>query len=77
VTYICFIDCTAMTVPHLEVLEAESLDEAKIEAERLLKRHASGIAAHVYEGKKLLATVGKASERQDPERLLECGSESA
>jgi len=45
--YFCFIERDIMGTPHMEALDAESDDEARRQAEALLRTHASGIAAHV------------------------------
>lgn len=46
-TYFCFIERDILGTPHMEPLAAETDAEALIEAEALLRTHASGIAAHV------------------------------
>lgn len=46
-TYFCFIERDILGTPHMEPLAAETDDEALIEAEALLRTHASGIAAHI------------------------------
>lgn len=49
-TYICFVESDILSVPHMEPLSARSDEEAREEARRLLRQHASGIAAHVFKG---------------------------
>lgn len=49
-TYICFVESDTRSVPHMEPLAALTAEEARDEALRLLKRHASGKAAHVFKG---------------------------
>jgi hypothetical protein len=57
VTYFCFIESDILSVPHMEPLAAETLEEAREEARRLLATHASGIAAHVVLGEDRVASV--------------------
>ena len=49
-TYICFVESDTQSVPHMEPLAAMTAEEARDEALRLLSRHASGRAAHVFKG---------------------------
>lgn len=56
-TYFCFIESDILSVPHMEPLMAEELDDAKTEAEALLGQHASGYAAHVFEHDEKVATI--------------------
>ena len=56
-TYFCFIETEIQTVPHMEPLTAEELDDAKTEAARLLAQHASEYVAHVYEDDERVATI--------------------
>lgn len=62
-TYICFIESSILSVPHMEPLSAADVEEAREEARRLLSRHASGIAAHVFAGEKRVHTI-RAEELQ-------------
>ena len=62
-TYFCFIESDILSVPHMEPLAADDLDEAKTEAEALLDQHASGYAAHVFEDDEPVATI-----RRNPRR---------
>lgn len=57
VAYFCFIESSILTIPHMEPLAAVSPDEAQEEAQILLSRHGSGIAAHVFEGDTRILTV--------------------
>lgn len=57
VTYFCFIESDILSVPHMEPLVAEELDDARVEAEALLGQHASGYAAHVFDGNEKVATI--------------------
>lgn len=70
VTYFCFIESDILSVPHMEPLMADDLAEAKAEAEALLRQHASGYAAHVFEDVERLATIR-------PDRCASAGSPSA
>lgn len=56
-TYICFVESDISDVPHMEPLDAQTLGAAMLEAEHLLKRHTSGVRAHVVLGEERLATV--------------------
>ena len=56
-TYICFVESTVMSVPHMEPLGAVTADEAREEARRLLRQHASGVAAHVFFGEERIHSV--------------------
>lgn len=56
-TYFCFIESDILTVPHMEPLMAEELDDARSEAEALLGQHASGYAAQIFEGDEKVATI--------------------
>ena len=56
-TYFCYVECSILSVPHMEPLAADDLDEAKLEAEALLAQHASGYAAHVFEDDERVATI--------------------
>ncbi len=56
-TYFCFIESSILSVPHMEPLIADDLDEAKLEAEALLEQHASGYAAHLFEDEERVATI--------------------
>ena len=64
-TFFCYIESNILTVPHMEPLEAESVDDAKSEAERLLYAHASGYAAHVFREDQRLLTIRRPATRQD------------
>jgi hypothetical protein len=57
VTYICFVESSILSVPHMEPLSATSPAEAREEARRLLRQHASGVAAHIYIGDERIHTV--------------------
>lgn len=49
-TYFCFIECSILSVLHMEPMDADNLNDAKAEAQTLLSQHASGYAAHIFEG---------------------------
>lgn len=69
-TYFCFIDSKGLSVPHMEPLMAEDLQEAKAEAEALLGQHASGIVAHVFEDDEQVATIRREGEANPPSWTL-------
>ncbi|HYC98504.1 hypothetical protein [Brevundimonas sp.] len=56
-TYFCYIESEILTVPHMEPLDADDLDSAKLEAEALLEQHASGYAAHIFDDDDRIATI--------------------
>lgn len=56
-TYFCFIERDIMGTPHIEALDAESENEARAQAEALLRTHASGIAAHILLDEVRIATI--------------------
>lgn len=58
-TYFCFIESSILSVPHMEALDSDNLTDAKAEAEQLLYQHASGYAAHIFEGDAQRATIRK------------------
>lgn len=66
--YFCFIESTAQSVPHMEPLIADELDEAKLEAEALLDQHASGYVAKVFDGDEQVASVRRANAGNDGAR---------
>ncbi|WP_292103706.1 hypothetical protein [Brevundimonas sp.] len=59
-TYFCFIESSILSVPHMEPLVADDLDEAKLEAEALLGQHASGYAAHIVKDERRLTSIRRA-----------------
>lgn len=59
-TYFCFVESSILTVPHMEPLAAGDDEGAIAEAERLLLRHASGYAAHVFRDDERIGTVRRA-----------------
>lgn len=65
VTYFCFIVSTILSVPHMEPLTAEELEDARREAEALLDQHASGYAAHVFDDDERVATLLRPERTQD------------
>lgn len=64
-TFFCFIDSDLMSAPHMEPLAADTVDEARREAERLLYAHASGYAAHDFKGDERLLTIRRPRGRRD------------
>lgn len=67
-TFSCYIESNILTVPHMEPLEAESVDDAKSEAERLLYAHSSGYAAPVFREDQRLLTIRHPAPWQDRRR---------
>jgi hypothetical protein len=56
-TYFCFIERDLMGTPHMEALDAETPEQAMLQAEALLRTHASGIAAHVILDERRIGSV--------------------
>ena len=56
-TYICFVESSIVSVPHMEPLSAMTAEEARDEARRLLRQHASGVAAHVFAGEERIHSI--------------------
>ncbi len=56
-TYFCFIESAILSVPHMEPMMADDLDEAKLEAEALLAQHSSGYVAHIFDDDERAATI--------------------
>lgn len=65
-TYFCFVESDILSVPHMEPLAAETVEEAREEAERLLYDHASGYAVHVFQNDDRLLTIRRSKRRPDP-----------
>jgi hypothetical protein len=70
VTYFCFIESDILSVPHMEPLLAEKLEDAKAEAEALLGQHASGYAAHIFEDDEKVATIRREGRSDAKSRTL-------
>ncbi|NBW11677.1 MAG: hypothetical protein EBR82_26960 [Caulobacteraceae bacterium] len=47
-TFFCFLDTDRSDTPHMEPLDAASLDDARIEARRLMAQHASASRARIF-----------------------------
>ncbi|MET4684893.1 hypothetical protein [Brevundimonas faecalis] len=56
-TYFCFVESIILGIPHMEPLDAQTDEEAVVEAEALLKSHFSGIAAHVFLGEERVISI--------------------
>lgn len=56
-TYFCFIESDILRAPHMEPLLAETDAEALVQAEALLRTHASGVAAHILLDDARIGTV--------------------
>lgn len=48
VTFFCFLDSELSPMAHMEPLDADTLEDARCQAGRLLKRHRSAQAARIY-----------------------------
>ncbi len=47
-TFFCFLDTDRGETPHMEPLDAAALDDARIEARRLMTQHASACRARIF-----------------------------
>lgn len=56
-TYFCYVESEILSVPHMEPLDADCPTAATVEALQLLRRHSSGLAAHVFDGDTRIASV--------------------
>lgn len=56
-TFFCFVETDALTVPHMEVLTSDNRTDALIEARELMGLHASAVAAHVFLGEERIDTI--------------------
>ncbi|WP_396594578.1 hypothetical protein [Brevundimonas sp. R86498] len=56
-TFFCFIERNTPSVPHMEPLDAATEEEARAQAEALLRSHASGVAAHILLDDVQIATI--------------------
>lgn len=56
-TYFVYIDLASTNVPHMEPLDADCPMSATAQASMHLWAHASGTAAHIYEGDMCVASV--------------------
>lgn len=56
-TFLCFIESSILTVPHMEPLSASTEDEAVAEAVELMRQHSSAIAVHVFLGDERVASL--------------------
>lgn len=46
--YFCFVESTSTAVPHMELLDADCLDQARSETQRLLGQHSSAARARIF-----------------------------
>ncbi len=56
-TYICFIESTLSSVPHMEPLLVDDAESALARTRRLMAEHASVTVAHVFRGDVRIATL--------------------
>lgn len=56
-TYICFIESRASSVPYMEPLLVDDAASALSKARSLMADHSSAIAAHVFFGDERIATL--------------------
>jgi hypothetical protein len=57
VAYICLLETRNSSATHLEVLDAESRNDAVKEATRLLARHPSATTVEIFSGADTIATI--------------------
>lgn len=55
-TFVCYVETSNQTVPHMEPIMASSRDDALREAQRILDLHFGGLAVEVYEGDTLVGS---------------------
>lgn len=60
--YVCYIDLAASTVPHMEVLTAENVADAKAETVQLMRTHTSAVGATIYDGADCVAIIAQAEK---------------
>ncbi len=63
-TYFCFLQSESGVLPHMEPLDAESLEEAIREALQLLEDHGSAVAARICLNEVEVAVVEPSQRRQ-------------
>lgn len=56
-TYLCFIETSTSSVPHMEPLVADDVQTALEQARRLMGEHSAVIAAHLYDDDERIATL--------------------
>lgn len=56
-TDFCFVGSSILTLPNMEPMVADDLDEARAESEALLSQHASEDAAHGFEVDERIAAI--------------------
>lgn len=56
-TYLCFIDSSIQSVPHMEPLASTTRDEAVGEAIDLMRLHSSATAVHIFYGEEKIETI--------------------
>lgn len=56
-TYLCFIETQTSSVPHMEALDADTLEEAQAAAHRMIGEHRAPVAVHLFKGEDLIQTV--------------------
>lgn len=56
-TFICFVETATSSVPYMEPLPVDTLEEARAHARRLLDEHRAPVAAHIFNGDEPLETL--------------------
>jgi hypothetical protein len=57
VFFFCLVETKDSDVPHMELLPADDLDEARFWARRMLTEHAMPVAAHIFRNDERLDTL--------------------
>ena len=57
VLFFCFVETANSTVPHMEAIPVDTLEEARTCARRLLDDQRHSIAAHIFDGDLKLETL--------------------
>jgi len=64
-TYFCLIETSGSSAAHMEFLNAETHDAAVQEAERLLARHFSAVAADICSGDEIVSRIYAPTRRSE------------
>lgn len=56
-TYFCFLESSLVGVQYMQPMDAESVEEARQEAARLMRHHTRAYAAHIFAEDDHVATI--------------------
>lgn len=57
--FVCYIELSGSSVPHMEALTADNPIDARAETLRLISTHASAVGATVYDGADCVAVISQ------------------